>query len=247
MNHKNHLLIVDDDAEIRHLLAKILSEYSFKVSTAQDGQELLAFLKKQSVDLIILDLMMPGEDGLTLCRKIRQTQQTPIIMLTATGAETDKIVGLELGADDYMAKPFNPRELVARIKAVLRRVQNSPSSQTASLSEHTIHSEKLAFSGWQLDLGLRQLMDPEHVEVELSSGEYQLLIAFLKSPQNVLSRDQLLDATSHRPAGPFDRSIDVQVSRLRQKIETNPKKPLLIKTVRGGGYIFTANVTKILS
>lgn len=243
MEEKIHLLVVDDDAEIRLLLAKLLKEYNYEVSTAKDGVELFAVLEKAKVDLIVLDLMMPGDDGLTLCRKLRTVKAIPIIMLTAAGEDTDRIVGLEVGADDYMAKPFNPRELVARIKAVLRRSQDNKPAAEVEVS--TQASKKMEFLGWVLDLSLRKLLSPDNVEVELSTGEYVLLTAFVQSPQIVLSRDQLLDFTQHRPAGPFDRSIDVQVSRLRQKVEENPKKPRLIKTVRGGGYLFTAKVKHV--
>lgn len=245
MENNIHLLVVDDDEEIRNLLVKLLEDYSYQVSSAKDGIELFQVLDKHEVDLIILDLMLPGDDGLTLCRKLRSSTQTPIIMLTAAGDDTDRIVGLELGADDYMAKPFNPRELVARIKAVLRR---APSAQTnaQNIGMTTQKCDAVEFSNWILDLQLRKLISRDNVEIELSTGEFILLQAFVKSPQQVLSRDKLLDITQHRPAGPFDRSIDVQVSRLRQKIETNPKKPSLIKTVRGGGYLFTAKIKQIV-
>lgn len=244
MDEKKHLLIVDDDAEIRQLLVKLLKSYNYTVYSAKDGTELFSILNQHKIDLIILDLMLPGEDGLTLCRKLRAKKTIPIIMLTAAGEETDRIVGLEVGADDYMAKPFNPRELVARIKAVLRRTQDLDFHESVQSEEKKL--QKMEFSGWVMDLQSRKLIDPDNVEVELSTGEYVLLTAFIKSPQVVLSRDQLLDYTQHRPAGPFDRSIDVQVSRLRQKIEANPKKPLLIKTVRGGGYLFTPKVNKLV-
>ena len=239
MTSQPHLLIVDDDEEIRSLLAKLLQSYNYSVSTAKDGDELLKTLEAEKIDLIILDIMLPGDDGLTLCGIIRKTLKTPIIMLTAAGDDTDRIIGLELGADDYMSKPFNPRELVARVKAVLRRSHDT--SQQADVPQYEDLSI-LEFAGWSLDLQGRKLVSSEDVEVDLSSGEFILLKAFAENPMQVLSRDQLLDFTQHRPAGPFDRSIDVQVSRLRQKIEDNPKKPTLIKTVRGGGYLFTSKV-----
>ncbi len=244
MNSKAHILIVDDDYEIRNLLVKLLKDYNYKVSSAKDGVELFEVLHNTEVQLIILDVMMPGEDGMTLCRKLRNTTKIPIIMLTAVGDDTDRIVGLELGADDYMTKPFNPRELVARIKAILRRTSEITQNFT-QLAITTDLSERVEFLGWILDLSARKLIAPDEVEVDLSTGEYILLTAFIHSPMKVLSRDRLLDYTQHRAYGPFDRSIDVQVSRLRQKIEVNPKKPELIKTVRGGGYLFTAKVKKL--
>lgn len=238
MSENTHLLIVDDDHEIRHLLAKQLREYGFTVSTAKDGVEMFQQLDKKSVDLVILDLMMPGEDGLSLCRKIRQTSHLPIVMLTAIGEDTDRIVGLEMGADDYVTKPFNPRELLARVKAVLRRSphQNDPLPGA--------ESNCASFAGWTLNLNTRSLTSEDNVEITLSSGEYNLLIAFVEHPQKVLSRDQLLDITKNRMAGPFDRAIDVQISRLRRKLEPDPKNPVLIKTVRGGGYLFTPQLSK---
>jgi len=234
MSELSHILIVDDDEAIRSLLADFLSHYQFEVTTAGDGKGLFTALGEHSFDLIILDVMLPGEDGLSLCQRIRQHSNIPIIMLTAIGEEADRIVGLEMGADDYVAKPFNPRELLARIKAVLRRSYDAGESQ----AELPIYS----FLNWKLDTTCRRLFSPDDVEVSLTSGEYDLLVAFLENPQQVLSRDQLLDITKNRLAGPFDRSIDVQISRLRHKIEIDPKNPTTIKTVRGGGYLFTPRV-----
>jgi two-component system OmpR family response regulator len=193
-------------------------------------------LEGAAIDLVVLDLMLPGEDGLSLCRRLRATSMLPVIMLTAMGDDTDRIVGLEMGADDYMPKPFTPRELLARIKAVLRRVQALPASTTPS-------GETMCFDGWTLELGPRRLQSPRGADIELSTGEYELLLAFVTHPRRVLSRDQLLDLARGRSAAPFDRSIDIQVMRLRRKIEDDPKEPRLIKTVRGGGYIFAAEVT----
>jgi two-component system OmpR family response regulator len=190
------------------------------------------------IDLIVLDLMLPGEDGLTLCRNLRAKSRIPIIMLTAMGEETDRIVGLEMGADDYLAKPFNPRELLARIKAVLRRAEQAPGA--APLEGGAV----LEFAGWALDLDRRELQRHDGIMVPLSSGEYELLAAFATHPGRVLSRDQLLDLARGREAQPFDRSIDVQVSRLRRKIEAEPQDPALIKTVRNGGYTFTPSVRR---
>jgi two-component system OmpR family response regulator len=189
------------------------------------------------IDLVILDLMLPGEDGLSLCRDLRARSHTPIVMLTMMGEETDRIIGLEMGADDYLPKPFNPRELLARVKAVLRRAQHAPAAPAAA------RPKILRFAGWTLDLRLRRLESPHGLIVDLSAGEFDLLVALAEHPQRVLNRDQLLDLTRGRAEAPFDRSVDMQVSRLRRKIEANPKKPGLIKTVRGGGYVFAASVT----
>jgi two-component system, OmpR family, response regulator len=235
MNTEKHVLIVDDDEEIRTLVADFLSQYNYQISTAEDGKQMFDVLEREEIDLIILDLMLPGDDGLTLCKKVRETSAMPIIMLSAIGQETDRIIGLEMGADDYLPKPFNERELLARVKAIFRRTagpQEAPSDKTGNYK----------FAGWTLDTATRCLLSPEDVEVSVSAGEYSLLLAFVESPQRVLSRDHLLDITKNREAGPFDRSIDVQISRLRHKIEEDPKAPVLIKTVRGGGYLFTANV-----
>ena len=239
MDRIPHLLVVDDDREIRSLLSQFLTRHGFRVTGAKDGVEMMRTLDTARVDLIVLDLMMPGEDGLSLCRRLRatpETAQTPVIMLTAMGEETDRIVGLEMGADDYLAKPFSPRELLARIKAVLRRASGPPAAGGAT-------GKTLAFEGWTLDLAKRELRSPDGVLVQLSAGEYDLLVAFVEHPQRVLTRDQLLDLARGRSAVPFDRSIDVQVSRLRRKIEPDPADPAMIKTVRGGGYLFTPAVT----
>jgi two-component system OmpR family response regulator len=235
---QGHVLVVDDDREIRDLLGRFLSKHGYRVTGARDGKEMRRALGDWNIDLVILDLMLPGEDGLSLCRDLRAKSQIPVIMLTMMGEETDRIVGLEMGADDYLPKPFNPRELLARMKAVLRRATCAPAVPP------TAGRRILVFSGWRLDLGLRRLKSPHGLIVDLSAGEFDLLVVFAEHPQRVLSRDQLLDLTHGRAEAPFDRSVDMQVSRLRHKIETNPKEPELIKTVRGGGYIFTANVTR---
>jgi len=239
MNTNAHILVVDDDREIRDLLDKFLSKHGYRVTTAADGREMKKVLEDARIDLVVLDLMMPGEDGLTLCRNLRADSQLPVIMLTAMGEETDRIIGLEMGADDYLAKPFNPRELLARIKAVMRRSGAAP-----VMREVKVTTEQLAFAGWSLDAGKRELTGPDGMMIPMSTGEFELLLAFLEHPQRVLSRDQLLDLARGRDAVPFDRSIDVQVSRLRKKIEVDPKEPQLIKTVRGGGYMLTAKVEK---
>ncbi|MBP2311367.1 response regulator [Azospirillum soli] len=238
MDRTPHLLVVDDDREIRSLVAQFLTRHGYRVTGVKDGAEMMRALETARVDLIVLDLMLPGEDGLSLCRRLRatpDTAQTPVIMLTAMGEETDRIVGLEMGADDYLAKPFSPRELLARIKAVLRRATAQPVAGGAT-------GKTLQFEGWSLDVAKRELRSPDGVLVQLSAGEYDLLVAFVEHPQRVLTRDQLLDLARGRSAVPFDRSIDVQVSRLRRKIEPDPADPTLIKTVRGGGYLFTPAV-----
>jgi two-component system, OmpR family, response regulator len=235
MNASPHLLIVDDDRGIRDLVSQFLTRHGYRCSTAKNGQEMRGAVTDGRIDLVILDLMLPGEDGLSLCRWLRRDSQLPIIMLTAMGEETDRIIGLEMGADDYLAKPFNPRELLARIKAVLRRTIRPPVSDGAP-------SRVIAFEGWRLDLSRRQLSAPDGALVELSAGEFDLLVALAERPQRVLTRDQLIDLARGRAATPFDRSVDVQISRLRRKIEIDPKNPTLIKTVRSGGYIFSAVV-----
>ena len=240
MNTSAHILVVDDDREIRDLLDKFLGKHGYRVTTAADGREMKKVLGDARIDLVVLDLMMPGEDGLTLCRNLRVDSQLPVIMLTAMGEETDRIIGLEMGADDYLAKPFNPRELLARIKAVMRRSGVGPVAREVRST-----TEFFRFAGWNLDAGKRELSGSDGMIIPMSTGEFDLLLAFLEHPQRVLSRDQLLDLARGRDAVPFDRSIDVQVSRLRKKIEDDPKDPQLIKTVRGGGYMLTAKVEKV--
>jgi len=235
---KPHVLIVDDDSEIRDLLSRFLSKHDFRVTTAKDGREMKQALKDWAIDIVVLDLMMPGDDGLTLCREVRADSEIPIIMLTAMGEDVDRIIGLEVGADDYMAKPFNPRELSARIKAVLRRAAAPPLPAPGEAIP-----EKFSFGDFVLEPATRTLtMKGEGIP--LTAGEYDLLVAFVEHPRRVLNRDQLLDMARGRAAIPFDRSIDVQVGRLRRKVEADPKTPELIKTVRGGGYMFTAEVTR---
>lgn len=240
MERTPHILIVDDDREIRDLLARFLVKHGLRVTTAADGREMHAQLGDNAIDLIVLDVMMPGEDGLTLTRNLRAAKNNvPIVMLTAMGEDTDRIVGLEMGADDYMPKPFNPRELLARIKAVLRRFDG----EAASPAGEDGSADVVNFAGWTFDLAARALTSRQGEAVPLSGGEYELLQVFVRHPGRVLSRDQLLDMARGRDAQPFDRAIDVQVSRLRKKIEPDHKTPTLIKTVRGGGYMFTAKVT----
>jgi len=232
-----HVLIVDDDSEIRDLVSGFLKRNGFRTSTAADGKAMRAVMADGKFDLVLLDLMLPGEDGLTLCRYIRSKGTTPVIMLTAMGEVTDKIVGLEVGADDYLPKPFNSRELLARIRAVLRRAQGAAQPQNFDPE-----NPKRTFEGFTLDMGRRSLTDSQGQDVELTAGEYDLLVCFIERPHRVLSRDQLLDLVKGREAVLFDRSIDAQVSRLRRKIEPDAANPTLIKTVRAGGYVFAANV-----
>lgn len=232
-----HVLVVDDDEEIRDLLGRFLHKHGYRVTAARNGIEMWEVLASEKIDLVILDVMLPGDDGLTLCRKLRETLQVPIIMLTAMGDETDRIVGLEIGADDYLPKPFSPRELLARAKAVLRRM--SAATPGGSIGK------AIKFAGWRLDLVRRELVSPDGAVTELTGGEYDLLVAFVEHPQRILSRDQLLDLARGRTASSFDRSIDVQVSRLRRKLEGDPRRQTLIKTVRGVGYLFVPKVERL--
>ena len=234
-----HILVVDDHSEIRDLLKRFLEQHGMRVSCARDGKEMKRLLDEREFDLLVLDLMMPGEDGLTLCRELRVKSRLPIIMLTAMGEETDRIIGLEMGADDYLSKPFNPRELLARIKAVMRRTQAEIQPVPEALTRD------LRFDRWLLDINRRELVDEEGVGLSLSTAEFDLLRVFLERPQRVLSRDQLLDLARGREAVAFDRAIDTLVSRLRRKLERDPKNPELIKTIWGGGYLFAADVTQV--
>lgn len=237
MSQRDHIVIVDDDAEIRSLLEDYLSRNGYDASAAAGGRELTRTLEKRRADLIVLDIMLPGEDGFDICRRLRAESNIPIIMLTARGEDTDKIVGLELGADDYLAKPFNPRELLARIKGVLRRARSLPQDANGA-SERGCYE----FSGWTLNTFNRNLVSPDKVTVPLSGAEYQLLEVFLTHPNRVLSRDQLLNLSRGREAVAFDRSIDMQVSRLRKRLRDNDAK--LIQTVRSQGYLFAAEVRR---
>ncbi len=238
MTASRHILIVDDDREIRDLTGRYLKKHGFRVDAAADARSMDRLLADGKFDLVVLDIMLPGEDGLSICRRLRASTGLPIVMLTAVAEDTDRIIGLEIGADDYLTKPFNPRELLARVRAVLRRADGltGPAGEGAA--------DALVFAGWRIDPARRELHSPEGVLVELTAGEFDLLVAFAEHPQRVLSRDQLLDLTKGRDAQPFDRSIDVQLSRLRRKIEVEPKNPEMIKTVRSGGYIFTNPVER---
>jgi len=237
MNAEAHILIVDDDREIRDLLSRFLRKHGYRASTAADGNEMKRVLETARIDLIVLDRVMPGSDGLTLCRDLRATSRIPVILLTLLGGDTDRIVGLEMGADDYLVKPFNPHELLARIKAVLRRASDLP------LQNDLQKSSILSFCGWKLDRSRRNLESPVGVLVSVTDGEFDLLLAFAERPQVVLSREQLLDLSRGRDATAFDRSIDMQITRLRRKIEADPEQPEIIKTVRNKGYAFTPEVT----
>jgi two-component system OmpR family response regulator len=236
MSTSDHILIVDDDAEIRSLLREYLQKQGYRVTAVADGRGLRAAVDTSRPDLIILDLMLPGEDGLTLCRELRSRSEVPIIMLTARGDETDRIVGLELGADDYVAKPFSPRELLARVKSVLRRARSLPDNLKSA------ETGRFRFAGWTLDAATRNLTSPGGVVVALSGTDFRLLRIFLDHANRVLTRDQLIDLMLSRDAGPYDRAIDVQVSRLRQRLGEDAKEPAIIKTVRGQGYVFAAHV-----
>ena len=238
MQSTPHILIVDDHRELRDLVSGVLTKEGFRVSTAADGRAMRQVLADGRIDLILLDLMLPGEDGLSLCRILRAESNIPIIMLTAKGDELDRVIGLEMGADDYLPKPFGSRELVARIKAVLRRGKDNASS-----AKSDPRPTQYQFDRWRLDTGARELIRDDGTTLPLSTGEYDLLIAFVERPQRVLSRDQLLDLARGRAASALDRSIDTQVSRLRRKLEQDPSDPKIIKTVWGGGYMFTPAVS----
>lgn len=235
MTPQTHILIVEDDAEIARGTARFLAQSGFRTSIAPDARSMDRILRDAKIDLVLLDLMLPGEDGLSICRRLRGRHGFPIIMLTAMGEEMDRVVGLELGADDYVAKPFSARELVARIRAVLRR-------GTMPTGKPEAGGGKLGFAGWSLDPVSRQLHNPDGVKVVLTGAEFELLVVLCERPRRVLSREQLLDLTQGRSADPFDRSIDTLISRIRQKIEADPKDPLFIQTVRLGGYMFTQEV-----
>ncbi len=233
-----HVLIVDDDAEIRDLVAGYLSRHGVSADTAANGEAMRRAVANRHYDLVVLDIMMPGEDGLALCRWLRERSSIPVIMLTALAEESDRVLGLEMGADDYLTKPFGARELLARIRAVLRR------APTGVALHRNDPDEVLLFAGFRLWPGRRQLERPDGTGVPLTAGEFDLLLALARHPGRVLSRDELLDATKGRSAAPFDRSVDVQLSRLRHKIEVDPKSPSLVRTVRGGGYLLSAAVDR---
>ena len=240
MDRPDHLLLVDDDRQLLTLLADYLQAAGFRISTATNATQMRQVLAQQAIDLIVLDLMLPGEDGLSLCRDLRSrgSVHIPVLMLTARAEEADRIVGLEMGADDYLTKPFASRELLARIRAVLRRTRMLPPAlQPAAVARELVFGD-----GWRLDTVARHLVDAEGTLVSLTGGEYRLLRVLMDHAQQVLSRDQLLNLTQGREADPFDRSIDLLVSRLRQRLREDAREPRLIKTVRNGGYVFCAEV-----
>ncbi len=239
MAEQAHILVVDDEPEIRGLIERYLNSHGFRVSTAADGPGLRDVTNREHVDLILLDLVMPGEDGLQLAGELRGTSDVAIIMLTSKGEMVDRVVGLEMGADDYVAKPFELRELLARVRSVLRRA-----SATRSKAQARGDGDLARFLGWRFDIASRRLVSPEGQDVSLTTAEFSLLSAMVNNPNRVLTRDRLLDLARAGDAESFDRSIDVLVHRLRRKIESDPKNPALIKTVRGGGYLFTPDVDR---
>jgi len=233
-----HILVVDDDEDILSLLTGFFRRHAHSVSVAAGGAAMFAALETHRIDLVILDVMLQGEDGFSLCRRLRAISKVPVIMLTAMGDHTDRVVGLEIGADDYLVKPFDARELLARVKAVLRRTAE------AAAPSGTETRPMLSFLEWRLDVARRELRSADNTLMILSGGEFDLLLAFAERPQRVLTRDQLLDLARGLSHSAFDRSIDVQVSRLRRKLEHDPKSPSVIRTVRNGGYIFTPAVRR---
>jgi two-component system OmpR family response regulator len=235
---QKHILIIDDDKEITAMVSDYLQANNYRVTYAYDGSQIKRQLKENNFDLIILDVMLPGEDGLSLCQTIRKELDVPIIMLSAANTEADKVAGLELGADDYIAKPFGARELLARIKAHMRRAEGVLANPKLKLQK----LKRIQFDTWQLDRETHSLIDAESIMIPLSKREYDLMLILLENPRRILSRDQLMDLLYGKTLDPFDRTIDVLVGRLRKKIETDPKKPQLIATIRGGGYQLDVDV-----
>nr|WP_298796636.1 response regulator [uncultured Acetobacter sp.] len=238
MTAMHNLLIVDDDKDILDLLTGFLRKHGYSVSVAEGGQDMFAALENEAIDLVILDIMLRKEDGFSLCQKLRNTSNLPVIMLSAMADHTDRVVGLEIGADDYLTKPFDQRELLARVKAVLRRTRNQVAGPESS------GRPVLRFGSWRLDVTRRELWSANQSLVLLSGGEFELLLAFVEHPQRVLTREQLMDFARGPSHAAYDRSIDVQVSRLRHKLEEDPKNPEIIRTVRNGGYMFASAVSK---
>lgn len=234
-----HILVVDDEPEITGVLQRYLATQGYKVSTADSGVAMRRAMADAEVDLVLLDLGLPGEDGLALMRYLREQSSVAIIIVTGRGEQVDRIVGLEVGADDYVTKPFDVRELAARVRSVLRRTLDK-----SARPEPVAQPDVVRFAGWTLHLGARRLESPLGKPVDLTTGEFELLATLAKAPGRVLSRDELLEATRNREAGPFDRTIDVQVGRLRRKIEVDPQHPEIIKSVRGAGYVFTPKVER---
>ncbi|KUM04414.1 response regulator [Chromobacterium subtsugae] len=236
MSQASRLLIVDDDPDLRDLLSDYLSRQGMVVAAVGDGDAMNRILAEQSFDILILDLMLPGTDGLTLCRDLRSRSSIPILMLTARGDELDRIIGLEMGADDYLPKPFNPRELLARVRSILRRVEEKRSNSAL---------RSLQFAEWRLELGAQHLVDSGGVVTPLSGGEFKLMQALAENPQRVMSRDQLMEAMNGKEAGPFDRTVDVMIGRLRRRLGDDAREPLLIKTIRSGGYMLACEVVSV--
>ena len=238
MDSVSRIAVVEDDPDISQMMTNCMTDHGFEVSAMRSGRDLDRVMSGGKIDCVILDVGLPGEDGLSICRRLRGKSTVPIIMVTGRATDTDRIVGLELGADDYLPKPFNPRELVARVRAVMRRSGNGEATPKQA-------PQTLLFEGWRLDTARRQLFAPDGGPRSLTSGEFNILSIFCQNPRKVLSRDDLLDMLHGRAAAVFDRSIDVQISRLRRKIETNLKDPSFIKTVRYGGYFFTPEVVAV--
>lgn len=244
MTDKTHILIVDDERRIRDMLCRYLEAEGFLAVGAEDGAAMRDYLSDNSVDLVLLDLVMPGDDGLSLSRELRATSDVPIIILTGKGEPIDRVIGLEVGADDYITKPFHLREVLARVRSVLRRTgARAPQAAKAPPEDN---AKRLQFAGWQLDLVSRELRSTDGDLVPLTTGEFNLLQAFANHPNRPLDRDQLMDSARGRDWSPYDRSIDTQVGRLRKKLEDDPKNPKIIKTVRGVGYLFAAKIEKLV-
>jgi DNA-binding response OmpR family regulator len=234
---ETHVLALDDDAAVRELIAEYLRQNELRATCVATGKEFAAVMARETVDLVVLDVRLQGEDGMQIARKLREESAIPILMLTGRAEEADRVMGLELGADDYLTKPFSPRELLARIRALLRRARTQ-----ASVTDAIAKVRAYRFNGWELNLGLRKLKSPKGEAVELTNGEFRVLTAFLSSPQRILTREQLLDLSRVHAAEVYDRSIDIQILRLRRKIEADPARPKFITTERGAGYVFAAPV-----
>jgi two-component system, OmpR family, response regulator len=232
-----HVLALDDDPAVRRLVAEYLGENDIRVTAVANGAELAAAMGREVVDAVILDLRLQGEDGMQIARRLRDESGIPILMLTGRAEEADRVMGLELGADDYLTKPFSPRELLARVRALLRRAKAQ-----ASVADAIAKARAYRFAGWELNIGLRKLKSPKGEAVELTNGEFRILAAFLAAPQRILTRDQLLDLSRVHNAEVYDRAIDIQILRLRRKIEKDPARPQFIRTERGAGYVFSVDV-----
>jgi len=237
---QTHVLAVDDDAAVRDLIGEYLRENELRVTCVASGKELVDVMARETVDLVVLDVRLPGEDGMQIARKLRDASAIPILMLTGRAEEADRVMGLELGADDYLTKPFSPRELLARIRALLRRARAQ-----ATVADAIAAVRAYRFGGWELNIGLRKLKNPKGEAVELTNGEFRVLTAFLSAPQRVLTRDQLLELSRVHSGEVYDRAIDLQILRLRRKIEVDPAHPRFITTERGAGYVFAAPVQTV--